>query len=141
MKHRETSRRIQISKEMGLVGVPQLRSTSFVGTDEYIAPEVIVCRGYTSSVDWWSVGIFIYELCYGCTPFAASNRNTCFKKIIEEELSFPDCPKVSDHCKDLMTRLLAKDPAKRLGNAYGAAEIKSHPFFDDIQWALLRYKR
>ena len=59
---------------------------------------------------------------------------------MEEEVTFPDSPKVSSECKDLICKLLAKDPAKRLGNTYGAAEIKSHPFFEDIQWALLRYK-
>ena len=128
-------------KKLRLVGVPQMRSTSFVGTDEYIAPEVITCRGYTSSVDWWSLGIFIYEMVYGVSPFASKNRNTCFKKIIEEELSFPPVPHVSESCKDLIRRLLSKSPSERLGSKYGASEIKAHPFFENIQWALLRYKQ
>ena len=125
-----------------LVGVPKMRSTSFVGTDEYIAPEVITCRGYSSSVDWWSLGIFVYEMSYGCTPFASKNRNTCFKKIVEEELTFPNFPdKVSDTCKDLMRSLLIKEPSERLGGLQGASEIKAHPFFASTRWALLRYKR
>jgi serine/threonine protein kinase len=122
-----------------LVGVPKMRSTSFVGTDEYIAPEVITCRGYSSSVDWWSLGIFVYELSYGRTPFASKNRNTCFKKIVEEDLSFPALPDtVSATCKDLMRSLLIKEPSERLGGLQGASEIKAHPFFSSTRWALLR---
>ena len=92
-------------------------------------------------VDWWSLGIFIYEMVYGVSPFASKNRNTCFKKIIEEELSFPPVPHVSESCKDLIRRLLSKSPSERLGSKYGASEIKAHPFFENIQWALLRYKQ
>mmetsp|Transcript_1051 Transcript_1051/g.3994 ORF Transcript_1051/g.3994 Transcript_1051/m.3994 type:complete len:188 (+) Transcript_1051:1055-1618(+) len=124
---------------MRLVAVPEMRSTSFVGTDEYIAPEIITCRGYTSSVDWWSVGILVYELVYGVTPFASKNRNECFKRILEEELSFPQEPRVSGECKALIEGLLAKDPAARLGSRHGASEIKNHPFFAQVQWALLRH--
>ena len=123
------------------VAVPRLRTTSFVGTDEYIAPEVITCRGYTSSVDWWSVGIFLYEMVYGCTPFVSKNRNECFKKIIEQDLRFPSSPQVSQTCKDLIRQLLVKDAMERLGSTYGAMELMSHPFFDNVQWALLRYNK
>ena len=129
------------SKKMRLSCVPKMRSTSFVGTDEYIAPEVITCRGYSSSVDWWGLGIFLYEMIYGCTPFVSKNRHTCFKKILEEELQFPALPHVSSGCKDLIRRLLVKDPAERLGSTHGASEIKAHPFFETTRWALLRYKR
>eukprot|EP00216_Chloropicon_sp_CCMP2111_P004302 CAMPEP_0198236356 /NCGR_PEP_ID=MMETSP1446-20131203/2249_1 /TAXON_ID=1461542 ORGANISM="Unidentified sp, Strain CCMP2111" /NCGR_SAMPLE_ID=MMETSP1446 /ASSEMBLY_ACC=CAM_ASM_001112 /LENGTH=350 /DNA_ID=CAMNT_0043918067 /DNA_START=371 /DNA_END=1420 /DNA_ORIENTATION=- len=118
----------------GVVSVPALRTTSFVGTDEYIAPEIITGRGYTCSVDWWSLGILIYEMVYGMTPFAAANRNTCFRKIIEEKVAFPVIPKVSDNFKDIIMQLLCKDPKKRLGSTLGAAEIIDHPFFADIKW-------
>jgi len=102
--------------------------------------EVITCRGYTSSVDWWSVGIFIYEMIYGTTPFASKNRNVCFKKIVEQEVSFPPVPHISSDCKDLITKLLSKEAEQRLGSKYGATEIKSHPFFRNTHWALLRDK-
>ncbi|QDZ21047.1 serine/threonine protein kinase [Chloropicon primus] len=139
---RESRKKLRSAKSsLKLVGIPRLRSTSFVGTDEYIAPEIIACRGYTSSVDWWSVGIFIYELVYGVTPFASKNRNECFKRIVEEEVSFPQDPIVSGACKDIIRKLLDKDASSRLGSTYGASEIKSHPFFEKIQWALLRYNK
>mmetsp|Transcript_9347 Transcript_9347/g.28515 ORF Transcript_9347/g.28515 Transcript_9347/m.28515 type:complete len:704 (-) Transcript_9347:1016-3127(-) len=123
-----------------VVAEPVARANSFVGTEEYLAPEVIVGSGHSAPVDWWSLGILIHELVYGVSPFRGHRRDDTFDNIVKAPLRFPERPAVSDECKDLMTKLLAKDPATRLGTKLGAEEIKSHPFFAGINWALL-YER
>jgi protein-serine/threonine kinase len=72
-----------------------IRTNSFVGTEEYIAPEVIKGNGHTSGVDWWTLGVLIYEMIYGTTPFKGANRNTTFQNILHNEVAFPDHPEVS----------------------------------------------
>lgn len=117
------------------------RTNSFVGTEEYIAPEVIWGKGHTSAVDWWTLGIFIYEMLFGITPFKGSTRNQTFSNILKNEVQFPDYNQVSNSCKSLIRKLLIKDETKRLGSHSGASEIKSHPFFKNTQWALLRNQK
>lgn len=121
-----------------LVAEPQARANSFVGTEEYLAPEVINAAGHGSEVDWWSLGILIHELVYGYTPFRGSHRDATFSNILRKPLQFPDKPDVSPACKNLISQLLIRDPAKRLGGRAGAEEIKSHPFFESINWSLIR---
>lgn len=70
--------------------IADFRTNSFVGTEEYIAPEVIKGCGHTSAVDWWTLGILIYEMLYGTTPFKGKNRNITFGNILREEVSFPE---------------------------------------------------
>jgi len=114
------------------------RSMSFVGTHEYLAPEIIKGQGHGSAVDWWTFGIFLYELLYGTTPFkGASNRET-LENVVGQPLKFPDSPTVSFAARDLIRGLLVKDPQHRIGFKRGATEIKQHPFFDSANWALIR---
>lgn len=96
-----------------LVGEPRARANSFVGTEEYLAPEVIAGTGHGPEVDWWALGIFIYEMVYGYTPFRGSRRDETFDNILKMKLSFAAKPTVSPECQDLIAGLLAKDPAKR----------------------------
>lgn len=70
--------------------IADFRTNSFVGTEEYIAPEVIKGSGHTSAVDWWTLGILIYEMLYGTTPFKGKNRNATFANILHEDIPFPD---------------------------------------------------
>lgn len=70
--------------------IANFRTNSFVGTEEYIAPEVIKGSGHTSAVDWWTLGILIYEMLYGTTPFKGKNRNATFANILREEIPFPE---------------------------------------------------
>lgn len=125
--------------------IAQLRTNSFVGTEEYIAPEVIRGWGHTSSVDWWTLGILIYEMLYGTTPFKGANRNETFSNIIKLDVHFPTttatkAPQaVSSSCKSLIKALLEKQEGKRLGSKSGASEVKAHPFFKSIKFALLRH--
>ncbi|KAL1919449.1 uncharacterized protein VTP21DRAFT_2142 [Calcarisporiella thermophila] len=118
------------------------RTNSFVGTEEYIAPEVIKGCGHTSAVDWWTLGILIYEMLFGTTPFKGPNRNATFTNILRSDVFFPDhlgLQPISSTCKNLICKLLHKDEHRRLGCRAGAADIKAHSFFKPINWALLRH--
>ena len=70
--------------------IADFRTNSFVGTEEYIAPEVIKGCGHTSAVDWWTLGILIYEMLYGTTPFKGKNRNATFANILRDDVPFPE---------------------------------------------------
>jgi protein-serine/threonine kinase len=124
--------------------IANFRTNSFVGTEEYIAPEVIKGSGHTSAVDWWTLGILIYEMLYGTTPFKGKNRNATFANILREEIPFPEhsgAPQISNLCKSLIRKLLIKDETRRLGARAGASDIKGHPFFRTTQWALIRHMK
>ncbi|KAL0317254.1 UNVERIFIED_CONTAM: Serine/threonine-protein kinase D6PK [Sesamum angustifolium] len=114
------------------------RSMSFVGTHEYLAPEIVSGEGHGNGVDWWTLGIFIYELFYGMTPFRGTDNEFTLANIVARGLEFPKDPMVTADAKDLITQLLNKDPTKRMGSMMGATAIKNHPFFEGVNWALLR---
>ncbi|GMF01386.1 unnamed protein product [Ambrosiozyma monospora] len=136
--HRSSSNMPQLDTNACING---FRTNSFVGTEEYIAPEVIWGKGHTSAVDWWTLGIFIYEMLFGTTPFKGSTRNQTFSNILKTEVQFPDYNNVGSSCKNLIKKLLIKDETKRLGSKTGASDVKSHPFFKSVQWALLRNQK
>ncbi|OJI96115.1 hypothetical protein ASPVEDRAFT_77892 [Aspergillus versicolor CBS 583.65] len=124
--------------------IADFRTNSFVGTEEYIAPEVIKGCGHTSAVDWWTLGILIYEMLYGTTPFKGKNRNATFGNILRDEVPFPEqggAQQTSNMCKSLIRKLLIKDETKRLGARAGASDVKTHPFFRQTQWALIRHMK
>ena len=77
--------------------IANFRTNSFVGTEEYIAPEVIKGCGHTSAVDWWTLGILVYEMLFGTTPFKGKSRNQTFANILRDEVPFPEhgAPQVS----------------------------------------------
>ena len=114
------------------------RSMSFVGTHEYLAPEIIKGEGHGSAVDWWTFGIFLYELLYGKTPFKGSGNRATLFNVVGQQLRFPDVPSTSYSSRDLIRGLLVKEPQQRLGVKRGATEIKQHPFFEGVNWALIR---
>lgn len=114
------------------------RSNSFVGTHEYLAPEIIKGEGHGAAVDWWTFGIFLYELLYGRTPFKGANNEETLANVVVQSLRFPETPLVSFQARDLISGLLVKEPDNRLGSEKGAAEIKQHPFFEGMNWALIR---
>ena len=114
------------------------RTNSFVGTEEYISPDVIRGNGHSVSVDWWTLGILLYEMLYGCTPFKGNDINETFSNILKNDVSFPSNPSVSRVCKDLIKKLLIKDEHKRLGSKKGAADLKAHPWFKKVGWSFLR---
>nr|AML78665.1 putative LOV domain-containing protein [Ribes sp. BC-2016] len=120
------------------VAEPATHSNSFVGTEEYIAPEIITGASHTSAIDWWALGIFLYEMLYGRTPFRGKNRQKTFANILHKDLTFPSSIPVSLAARQLIHGLLNRDPDSRLGSTTGANEIKQHPFFRGIEWPLIR---
>lgn len=135
------------------------RTNSFVGTEEYISPEVIKGCGHSSAVDWWTFGILVYEMLYGCTPFKGSTRHATFSNVLRNEVAFPDSSGHGGHhhgsgagggagvggapttsaCKSVIRKLLCKDEHKRLGSQSGASEVKQHRWFASLNFALLRH--
>lgn len=114
------------------------RSMSFVGTHEYLAPEIIKGEGHGSAVDWWTLGIFLYELLFGRTPFKGQGNRATLFNVVGQPLRFPETPAVSFAARDLIRGLLVKEPQNRLAYRRGASEIKQHPFFQSVNWALIR---
>ncbi|GLJ43579.1 hypothetical protein SUGI_0906890 [Cryptomeria japonica] len=114
-----------------------VRAMSVVGTYEYLAPEVAEGKRHGSAVDWWALGVLLYELLYGKTPFLGEDDKDTSMNIREKPPPFPELPKVSDAAKDLISKLLTKEPSKRLGFERGASEIKEHHFFDGVNWTLI----
>lgn len=115
-----------------------VRSMSFVGTHEYLAPEIIRGEGHGSAVDWWTFGIFLYELLHGTTPFKGHGNRATLYNVIDQPLKFPEKPQVSPVARNLIRGLLIKEPNKRIAYKRGATEIKQHPFFEGVNWALVR---
>lgn len=124
------------------------RSKSFVGTHEYLAPEVISGQGHGSEVDWWTLGVFLYEMLYGRTPFKGENNERTLINILKQPLTFPRIRVSSTReleeavkVQDLISKLLVKNPKKRIGSLKGSVEIKRHEFFKGVNWALIRSVR
>jgi len=128
------------SGNAAVVAEPEIVTNSFVGTEEYLAPEVIQGTGHNATVDWWTFGILMYEMLYGSTPFRGSTRDATFSSINKAKIQFPQHRRgnISKECKDLLKMLLNRDPKKRLGSSGGAEDIKDHPFFKGVKWQLIR---
>ncbi|XP_062158314.1 uncharacterized protein LOC133865837 [Alnus glutinosa] len=110
---------------------------STVGTLDYMAPEVLLKKGYGIECDWWSLGAIMYEMLIGYPPFCSDDPRITCRKIINWKtcLKFPEEPKISKDAKDLICHLLC-DVETRLGTR-GVEEIKAHPWFKCIQWDML----
>ncbi|KAE8680497.1 Phototropin-2 [Hibiscus syriacus] len=135
----EKKKRKKSQKNLIFMAEPMRASNSFVGTEEYIAPEIITGAGHTSAVDWWALGILLYEMLYGYTPFRGKTRQKTFANVLQKDLKFPRSTQVSLHAKQLIYRLLYRDSKNRLGSREGTNEIKRHPFFKGVNWALVRW--
>jgi serum/glucocorticoid-regulated kinase 2 len=115
-------------------------TTTLCGTLEYPAPELLLGQGYTKTVDWWTLGVFLYEMLIGLPPFQDEDTNEIHRKILSEPLHFPGPDVVPLSAKDILTKLLNRKPEQRLG-ANGASEIKAHPFFHSIDWHKLLQRK
>ncbi|KAM8745768.1 microtubule-associated serine/threonine-protein kinase 2 isoform 3-T3 [Acanthopagrus schlegelii] len=111
------------------------------GTPEYIAPEVILRQGYGKPVDWWAMGVILYEFLVGCAPFFGDTPEELFGQVISDEIIWPEEEEaLPQEAQDLITKLLRQNPLERLGTG-SAFEVKQHAFFTELDWnSLLRQK-
>ncbi|KAL6440172.1 hypothetical protein ACFW04_003046 [Cataglyphis niger] len=120
----------------------QFSDKQVFGTPEYIAPEVILRQGYGKPVDWWSMGIILYEFLIGCVPFFGETPEELFAHTVNDDIEWPDEDDwpVQPEAKDIITALLHQNPRDRLGTG-GSHEVKEHPYFYGVNWnSLLRQK-
>ncbi|VDO64644.1 unnamed protein product [Heligmosomoides polygyrus] len=124
------------------VDTQQFKDKQLCGTPEYIAPEVILRQGYGKPVDWWALGVILYEFLVGCVPFFGDSPEDLFSKVISEEVEYPDGDEaLPPDAEDLIRRLLEKNPVERLGAIVGATQLMVHPFFASLDFnTLLRQK-
>lgn len=112
------------------------------GSMAYMAPEVLSKKGYFSAVDWWSLGVMMYELLYGKRPFRAKTNQELTHAIIHEQVQYPAHSSISPECINVMKAFIERNVQKRLGalEAGGFEKIKTHPYFSDVDWVKLENK-
>eukprot|EP01004_Peranema_trichophorum_P001172 NODE_1137_length_2104_cov_39.752650_g960_i0.p1 GENE.NODE_1137_length_2104_cov_39.752650_g960_i0~~NODE_1137_length_2104_cov_39.752650_g960_i0.p1 ORF type:complete len:499 (+),score=98.04 NODE_1137_length_2104_cov_39.752650_g960_i0:87-1499(+) len=117
-------------------GLATTKSTGFLtcGSAPFMAPELVKHQHYTFSVDWWSLGVLIYEMLAATRLFGGPVDNSIFKKILTQNIVFPSY--FSPHSKDLLSQVLCRDPDRRANGHV----LKQHPWFDNINWTMLEAK-
>jgi serine/threonine protein kinase SCH9 len=116
-------------------------TNTFCGTTEYLAPEVLLDdQGYTKMVDFWSLGVLVFEMCCGWSPFYAEDNQQMYKNIAFGKVRFPK-DALSQDGRNFVKGLLNRNPKHRLGSVGDARELRAHPFFNDVEWDLLIAKK
>jgi cGMP-dependent protein kinase len=123
--------------DFGIAKIVQGRTYTVVGTPHYMAPEVIIGKGYGLQADFWSIGVILYEFVCGGVPFGEEEEDpyVIYEKVIERKLVYPSFVDPRMPCKPMIEQLLSKNPAMRTGGSVN--NLKSHPWFHGFNWDAL----
>ena len=126
--------------DFGFAKVVTKRTYTICGTPEYIAPEILLNQGHGKAVDWWTLGVLLYEMLAGYPPFQDDDPMNIYRKIINTKPKYPDG--FDTKLKSLIKHLLRRDLSKRYGNLKdGAKDLKDHRFFEEIDFNDLLEKK